>query len=178
MLGDKLVAGLAIRTNAPISLRMNKILMIAALIAAPFAASADTYETWLDDPTRVFTSDEVDLDDLKWQLRAVVVFGQGENDPLFREQLELINARIDEMVERDVIVIADTDPNTLSDLRRKLRPRAFMLVLMDKAGQVELRKPAPWDVRELSRSIDKMPLRQQEISDRRTGALPPLLVLP
>ncbi len=148
--------------------------MIAALIAAPFAASADTFEAWQADPAKVFAPDEVDLDDLQWQLRALVVFGQGENDPLFREQMELITARMDELVERDVIVIADTDTSTLSDLRRKLRPRAFMMVLMDKAGQVELRKPAPWDVRELSRSIDKMPLRQQEISDRRTGALPPL----
>jgi hypothetical protein len=118
--------------------------------------------------------DEIDLDDLRWQLRALVVFGEGENDPQFIEQMALITDRIDELVERDVIVIADTDPDTLTDLRRKLRPRAFMMVLIDKAGQVELRKPAPWSVRELSRSIDKMPLRQQEISDRRTGTLPPL----
>jgi len=85
------------------------------------------------------------------------------------EQMDLIAARIDEMVERDVIVITDTDPNTLSDLRRKLRPRAFMLALIGKDGRVALRKPAPWDVRELSRSIDKMPLRLQEIDNRRTG---------
>jgi len=36
-----------------------------------------------------------------------------------------------------------------------------------KDGRVALRKPAPWSVRELSRSIDKMPLRQQEMADRR-----------
>ena len=34
-------------------------------------------------------------------------------------------------------------------------------------GQVKLRKPLPWDVRELTRSIDKMPLRQQEIDEGR-----------
>lgn len=143
--------------------------MIAALAALPFTATADTFAAWSADPTRVFTADEVDLDDMQWQLRALVVFGQGENDPLFIEQMELITGRIDEMVERDVIVIADTDPDTLSDLRRKLRPRAFMLALIGKDGRVALRKPAPWDVRELSRSIDKMPLRQQEIDNRRTG---------
>ncbi len=42
-----------------------------------------------------------------------------------------------------------------------------MLVLVGKDGSVYLRKPFPWDVRELSRSIDKMPLRQQEMRDRR-----------
>jgi hypothetical protein len=34
---------------------------------------------------------------------------------------------------------------------------------MDKDGEVELRKPAPWDVREITRTIDKMPSRQQEL---------------
>jgi len=52
-------------------------------------------------------------------------------------------------------------------VRRELRPRGFMLALVGKDGQIKLRKPAPWDVRELSRSIDKMPMRQQEIRDRR-----------
>jgi hypothetical protein len=148
---------------------MKRILMTAVFAALPFTAIADTFAAWTAEPTKVFGPDEVDLDDLQWQLRAVVVFGEGENDPLFIEQMDLITSQIDDLVERDVIVIADTDSDTLSDLRRKLRPRAFMMVLIDKAGQVELRKPAPWNVREISRSIDKMPLRQQEMSDRRTG---------
>lgn len=145
--------------------------MTAALAALPFAAVADTFADWSTDPSRIFTSDEVSLDDMQWQLRAVVVFGEGPNDPLFLEQMALIRDRIDEMVERDVIVITDTDPDTLSDLRRKLRPRSFMLALIGKDGNVALRKPAPWSVRELSRSIDKMPLRQQEIDNRRAPAL-------
>ena len=148
--------------------------MIAALAAAPFSALAqdpveDTFAVWSADPTRIFSSDEVALDDIHWQLRALVVFGDGVNDPLYLEQMDLINARIDELAERDVIIIADTNADELSDLRRKLRPRAFMLALIGKDGGVAFRKPAPWDVREISRSIDKMPLRQQEISNRRTG---------
>ena len=42
-----------------------------------------------------------------------------------------------------------------------------MLVIIGKDGSVKQRKPLPWNVRELSRSIDKMPLRQQEMRDRR-----------
>ena len=96
-----------------------------------------------------------------------MVFGRGPNDPLFVEQMDLIAARAPELAERDVIVVADTDESTLSDLRRRLRPRSFMLALIGKDGSVAFRKPAPWDVREISRSIDKMPLRQQEINNRR-----------
>lgn len=54
-------------------------------------------------------------------------------------------------------------------MRQRLRPRGFMLVLIGKDGGVKLRKPVPWDVREISRSIDKFPLRQQEIRDRRAA---------
>ncbi|MEO0922698.1 MAG: DUF4174 domain-containing protein, partial [Pseudomonadota bacterium] len=42
-----------------------------------------------------------------------------------------------------------------------------MLALVGKDGTIKLRKPVPWDVRELSRVIDKMPMRQQEVRDRR-----------
>lgn len=146
--------------------------MIAALAAAPFSAAAqdavdNTFALWSAEPTRIFSSDEISLDEIHWQLRALVVFGDGINDPQFLEQMDLINARIDELVERDVIVIADTNADELSELRRKLRPRAFMLALVGKDGNVAFRKPAPWNVREITRSIDKMPLRQQEISNRR-----------
>ena len=44
-------------------------------------------------------------------------------------------------------------------------------VLIGKDGTVYLRKPFPWSVREISRSIDKMPLRQQEIRDRRDAPI-------
>jgi hypothetical protein len=37
---------------------------------------------------------------------------------------------------------------------------------MGKDGQIKLRKPFPWDARELSRSIDKMPMRQQEMRSK------------
>jgi hypothetical protein len=71
------------------------------------------------------------------------------------------------LAERDVIVITDTDGAAMSDVRTTLRPRGYMMALVGKDGRVALRKPEPYDVRELSRSIDKMPLRQQEIQDRR-----------
>ena len=107
-----------------------------------------------------------DLSSLRWTHRPVIVFADSTADPRFVRQMEFLNTRVSELEEREVIVITDTDPGTLSPLREKLRPRGFMLVLIGKDGQVKLRKPAPWDVRELSRTIDKMPMRQQEIRDR------------
>ena len=49
--------------------------------------------------------------------------------------------------------------------RLRMRPRGFMLVLVGKDGGIKLRKPRPWDVREITRSIDKMTIRQREIRE-------------
>ncbi len=106
---------------------------------------------------------DVTLSEFQWTHRPLVIFADTERDPRFVEQLELINARPDELLSRDVVVLTDTDPSASSALRERLRPRGFMLVLIGKDGNPYLRKPFPWDVREISASIDKMPLRQQEI---------------
>lgn len=108
------------------------------------------------------------LEPYLWQNRPVVVFANTPNDLLFQRQMELLEDGKAELEDRDVIVIVDTDANAeeTTELRKKLRPRGFQLVLIGKDGQVKLRKPRPWTVRELSRVIDKMPMRQQELRQR------------
>ena len=66
-----------------------------------------------------------------------------------------------------MVVIIDTAPAAKSPIREALRPRGFMLVLIGKDGQIYLRKPFPWHVREITRSINKMPIRQQELDEQR-----------
>lgn len=127
-------------------------------------ASAATDLTQLESP---FLEEPVPLSSLQWVARPVVVFADTPNDPRFVQQMEKLNDRPEALLERDVIVMTDTDPDARSELRQALRPRGFMLVLIGKDGQVQLRKPAPWDVRELTRVIDKMPIRQQEVRDAR-----------
>ncbi|MDG2404831.1 MAG: DUF4174 domain-containing protein, partial [Paracoccaceae bacterium] len=77
----------------------------------------------------------------------------------------LLRENLSELSKRDTIVLTDTNPSLKSALREKLRPRGFMLVLIGKDGGVKLRKPFPWNVREISRVIDKMPMRRQEMKD-------------
>jgi len=111
---------------------------------------------------------DLNPDDFLWLNRLIVVFADSDRDPSYQEQLKLLTGRFAPLLaERDVIVITDTDPANPSDIRKKLRPRGFGLVLIDKDGVIKLRKPSPWDVREISRSIDKTDLRQQEMRDAR-----------
>jgi hypothetical protein len=136
-----------------------QILVVAALL--PFAATAE-------EPVGAGPVDArgLALAQFLWTKRPVVVFADTPADPNFVRQMQLIEARLDQLDERDVIVITDTDPAEPSEIRRALHPRGFSLVLIDKDGQVKLRKPLPWDVREIGRAIDKFPLRREELLER------------
>lgn len=142
---------------------------IAAFVFAAVLAATASAEG-ADAPLGIGTIREAgttELTDLRWHVRPVIVFADTPEDPRFVEQLELLEAELSALAERDVVVLTDSDPQANSPLRLKLRPRGFMLVLIGKDGEVELRKPRPWTVREISRTIDKMPNRQREIQERR-----------
>lgn len=114
------------------------------------------------------SASHVSIDDYLWTHRPVIVFADSPADPRFIEQMRLLDVGVADLTDRDVVVIIDTDPLAVSDLRQSLRPRGFSLVLIGKDGRVKLRKPLPWDTRELGRVIDKMPMRQQELKSRRS----------
>lgn len=145
------------------------VVFVAFLMTSAWAqtesGAVDAADAVMSDLT-TYPAAEVDLKDFLWTARPVVVFAETAADPAFTLQMRLLADRPEELTERDVVVIVDTDPENPSALRLKLRPRGFMLVLMGKDGTVKLRKPFPWDVRELTRSIDKMPLRREEIRNR------------
>ncbi len=155
---------------------MRAVPIVFSAVLAAFAAGparpddpVDPVAAWQADPTAIVDAEGIDLDAFRWIARPIVVFADTPADPRFREQIDLLTARPGELAERDVIVIVDTDPAHRSAVRDKLRPRGFMIALIGKDGGVKLRKPFPWDVRELTRSIDKMPLRQDEIRARRAA---------
>jgi hypothetical protein len=118
-------------------------------------------------PATPYSAVDVELSDFHWVARPVVVFADNAADPAFQRQLELLAERPDALAERDVVVIVDSDPDARTSVRLALRPRGFSLVVLGKEGEVIARKPSPWDVREITRSIDKTPLMQQEARDRR-----------
>lgn len=113
---------------------------------------------------------DVVLDQLMFLRRPVVVFADSPADPTFIRQMQLIERDLPALDQRDVVVIVDTDPAAKSAIRQKLRPRGFSLVLMEKDLKPVIRKPLPWDVREIVAAIDKFPLRRQEMLERKAPA--------
>lgn len=154
--------------------------VVDARPAAPLTAPADEVATEAAAPDapaeaprppwRILSPTEAAPEDFLWTARPIAVFADTPNDPAFREQIRALEAGAEALIERDVVVIADSDPGANSVWRQQFHPRGFSMVIIDKDGQVKQRRPLPWDVREISRAIDKLPLRRQEIG--RAGLVP------
>ncbi|MFQ8430609.1 DUF4174 domain-containing protein [Amaricoccus sp. W119] len=131
---------------------------------APEARSPDT----APEARSITTAPEPpSLDDLLWVARPLVIFADTDRDPRYIQQMRRIEAGMEELSERQVVVLTDTDPAAVGPLRRALRPRGFGVVLIDIDGRVALRRPAPMQVREISGLIDRMPSRRDETGSRR-----------
>lgn len=141
-------------------------LLLALLAIAPFGAFAqdttDAAAVEAVDPLTPRSTEGLTLEEFQWISRPIIVFADTPADPRFIEQMEMLTARPDALLERDVVILFDTDPAARSDIRTALRPRGFSVVIISKDGNVGLRRPAPRDVREIVRAIDNFQLRQEE----------------
>jgi hypothetical protein len=113
---------------------------------------------------------DVAFADQLYLTRPIVVFADSPNDPNYVRQMDLLSKAYPALAARDVIVIIDTDPAAKSEWRQKLRPRGFSMVILDKDLKPVIRKPIPWDVREITHAIDKLPSRRQELLEQGEAA--------
>jgi hypothetical protein len=146
---------------------------LLTFVFATFFAASPAFSQEVTTPSettvweQISTPESDNLIDFLWKARPIVVFADTDNDPRFEQQIALLRANAAALAERDVVVLTDTNPAFGSELRKKLRPRGFMIVALGKDGGIKLRKASPWDVREITRVIDKMPMRQREVRERR-----------
>ena len=140
---------------------MKQFFAIAASIFVPFVGFAEDSKVFLE------VSKDTNLSTYQWTHRPVVVFANSPEDVNYKRQIKMLERDIESLLDRDVIILTDTMPSTATPLRDELRPRGFALLLIGKDGQVKLRKPFPWSVRELSRAVDKMPMRRQELNSEK-----------
>ena len=141
---------------------LGTFLVITALLLVSFAKVANAEENYFMEVEK-----NTNIKDFEWAQRPIVIFANSDRDPNFISQIEFLSQDIKALKERDIVVLIDTNPSMPSLLRKKLRPHGFAFILIGKDGQVKLRKPSPWNIREIARVIDKMPIRQQEITRKR-----------
>jgi len=137
---------------------MKQFFAVAAFIFIPILSLAENNVIFVQ------VTKDTDLSSYQWTHRPIVVFANSPEDVNYTRQIKMLESGLNRLLVRDVVVLTDTNPSEVSPLRELLRPRGFALLLIGKDGQVKLRKPFPWSVRELSRAIDKMPMRRQELN--------------
>ena len=171
----KLLSTLALATLLPVAALAQAPAQAAEGGSAPEEAATDVLpedvpvDAVQDEVAGLLVLDaaEADLESFLWVLRPIVLFANTPADPAFEQQLRAILERADEFVQRDVVLIVDTDPGSGSQARQRLRPRGFMMAIIDKDGEVKQRRPAPRSAREIMAVIDRFPLRRQEMLERR-----------
>ena len=141
---------------------LGTFLVFTALLLVSFVKVAHTEENYF-----MKVEKNTNIKGFEWAQRPIVIFANSDKDPNFISQMEFLSQDIKALKERDIVVLVDTNPSVPSALRKKLRPHGFAFILIGKDGQVKLRKPSPWNIREIARVIDKMPIRQQEITRKR-----------
>lgn len=147
-----------------------KTLAMAGLFLLPLCALAQSPAATLPHAgtaANPLPPEAVELSEMLWTARPLIVFAATPNDPAFQRQMQLLATDPGELTRRGVLIIADTDAANPSELRRRFRPNGFAILLIDTNGRVLLTRPTPRSIREISSAIDSSPLRQQELDDRR-----------
>jgi hypothetical protein len=139
-------------------------------------------------PALAVAQDAPALASLKDKNRVLLVFAPSDCDPLFRQQVALLQHHEAELKDRDLVVIpvlvhvgaaaggetlrtlhapvaSDTDQLALRN-RFHVPQDRFAVILIGKDGGEKLQRHAPITVEKLSETIDAMPMRKDEMRSR------------
>ena len=122
----------------------------------------------------------VDLDEHRWRHRLLFLIAPEANDPVVKEQLQLLETRSDALMDRDLRVFQlfergpsqfENQPLSASHVQ-KLRAELGVkrgtkaLILLGKDGGVKWRAALATDLREIFMRVDAMPMRRAEMREK------------
>ena len=129
------------------------------------------------------------LASLKDTHRVLLVFAPSDHDPRYLQQMQMLDHHSAEIEERDLVLIPvvteagpQITPETLRVIRGpglsareqmlarhrlKIAQEAFVVILLGKDGGEKLRVTAPVSIDRLKRTIDAMPRRRDEMTQRK-----------
>lgn len=116
------------------------------------------------------------MDTYKWKYRPFVVFAPEGGDALLARQRQQVNSVRPAFIDRRIVVVYVTGDRiktefgpspgiSASALRERygISPSAFRALLIGKDGDVKLSEAAPISSGTVFRTVDSMPMRQDEI---------------
>jgi hypothetical protein len=112
------------------------------------------------------------LDGLRWKNRVLVLVAPSAQDDQLQAQRRLLQAASGGMRERDIVVMdAIGDGQQARELRKRSATdgRAFRIVLIGKDGNTAFASNNPLTAQDIFGRIDAMPMRRDEMRNRRMG---------
>ncbi|MGI0489498.1 DUF4174 domain-containing protein [Pantanalinema rosaneae CENA516] len=123
---------------------------------------------------------ELKLSDYQWQHRILLVFAPSTDSANYRQQMQVWQADTAGTDDRDLKLVqilgageSQVDGRSLSSasaerLRQQfgITSEEFAVILVGKDGTEKQRSQTPMDLAMLFRTIDAMPMRQQEMRSR------------
>jgi hypothetical protein len=123
----------------------------------------------------------LDLSAYQWKNRLLLLFAPHRDDPEFNALQKQIMAQIGGVNDRDLVIFQlfeqegsrvdknDLSPDTVSGLRQQYAADVtqFTVVLIGKDGGVKLKHVGPIDLEDIFARIDSMPMRIQEVRERK-----------
>lgn len=128
------------------------------------------------EPTEV----EFNLSDYQWQNRVMLIFAPAEQSSAYQQQRQQWQSHTEDSRDRDLKLVevlgtggsqADGSPITAASAERLrqqfgVTQEDFAVILVGKDGTEKQRESSPVDPTVFFRTIDTMPMRQQEIRSR------------
>jgi hypothetical protein len=114
--------------------------------------------------------------------RVLLVFAPSDDDTRFARQLALLHGHAAEMKDRDLVLVVNlvkgaapapyaADSDQLATRHRfHIASDAFAAILLGKDGDEKLRAATPIAIEQLDRTIDAMPMRQQEMKEKQASS--------
>ena len=123
----------------------------------------------------------MDLTQFQWKNRMLFIFAQDGNHPLFKDLQSQVVAQKAEVDDRDLIVFevpaqgpARMNTNPLDQMEADsirnhfaIPSDEFSLILVGKDGGIKLKRNDQVDLREVFELIDSMPMRQNEMRQKK-----------
>jgi hypothetical protein len=123
----------------------------------------------------------IDLHQSHWKNRLLLIFASSADAPAYKALKAEMDAQRGGIQERDLLVgevLAGgqslfagrpIEPESADALCRRfsVREQQFTVLLIGKDGELKLRKESPTELTEIFKLIDSMPMRQQEMRERK-----------
>ncbi|WP_375499958.1 DUF4174 domain-containing protein [uncultured Nostoc sp.] len=151
--------------------------LLACIILSP-VSKADTVQSSINHAIKMSS---FNLSSQKWKNRVLVIFSPSVDNPMYQQQMQLLQKHNNGFTDRDLVLVQVLATNESYANRQpidessaaKLRDRFgvdkenFRVILVGKDGGVKRSDATVVQATAIFEEIDAMPMRQQEMQERR-----------